>query len=165
MKLSEHVESALHTCVVLASGSRLGGLPVKRLAEFHDLPLASLSKQLQSLAAAGLVVGSAGRVGGYRLARPAREISVLEIVEAVDGGERGFRCREIRRRGACTGPRRRYSPRCAIASVMDAAEEAWRASLREVSLADLTHRIGSQLDDRIRRDASRWLAEHEREIP
>lgn len=164
MKISEHVESALHVCVILAAGSGSGGLPVKRLAEFHDLPLASLSKQLQLLSAAGLVVGSAGRVGGYRLSRTPSEISVLEVVEAVDGTDRGFRCREIRREGTCTGPNRKYSPRCAIASTMDAAEDAWRASLRKVSLAQIGKRITSQLDDRTRKQTTAWLDDNERKI-
>jgi Rrf2 family protein len=162
--MSEHVESALHVCVLLAAAPGTGGLPVARLAEFHELPAPSLAKQLQSLAAAGLVVGSTGRSGGYRLARPAREISVLDVVAAVDGGEAAFRCREIRRRGPCTGAGRRYSARCAIAQAMDAAEEAWRTSLRRVSLAQLTRRVGTQLDARTRDQTAAWLDANEREI-
>jgi Rrf2 family protein len=162
MRVSEHVESALHTCVLLAAAPEGAALPVRQLAAFHELPAASLAKQLQALAAAGLVSGSAGRTGGYALARPASAIRVLEVVEAVDGREPGFRCREIRRRGPCTGARRRYSPRCAIAAAMDAAEDAWRQSLAQVSLVDLTRRVSAQLDSRTRSQTASWLTEHRR---
>lgn len=165
MRISEHVESALHTCVLLASVPAGAGLPVDRLAAFHELPAASLAKQLQRLAAAGLVRGATGRTGGYALARPAGAIRVLDVVEAVEGREPGFRCREIRRRGPCTGARRRYSARCAIAATMHDAEAAWRESLARTSLADLARRVGAQLDPRIRRDTGAWLDEQRREMP
>ena len=162
MRVSENVESALHVCVILAAVSRSRRLPASRLAQFHDLPAASLSKQVQLLAVAGLIVGSTGRVGGYRLARPAAEITVLDVVQAVEGSEPGFRCQEIRRRGPCTGRNRRYTARCAVALTMDAAEEAWRDALRAVSLADLGSKVAAQLDARTVSATQKWLAEHAR---
>jgi FeS assembly SUF system regulator len=55
------------------------------LAEETRLPPATVAKVLKSLAHAGIVAAWRGAAGGYRLARPAREISVAEVVAAIDG--------------------------------------------------------------------------------
>lgn len=162
MRISSTVESALHTCVVLAAVPAGGSLSVGRLAEFHDLAPASLAKQLQLLTAANVLSGSTGRAGGYRLARPTTEITVLDVVLAVDGPEPGFRCAEIRRNGPCSGASMRYSARCAIARVMDDAEAAWRASLAARSLADVCGSLARQLDPRIAVAAEAWIDQRQR---
>jgi FeS assembly SUF system regulator len=54
-------------------------------AEETRLPTATVAKVLKSLAHAGIVTALRGAAGGYRLARPAREISVAEVVAAIDG--------------------------------------------------------------------------------
>lgn len=157
MKIAEIVESAAHTCVVLAMLPPGSGLPAARLAEFHDLSATSVAKQLQQLAAAGLVVGSKGRRGGYRLARRAEDITLLEVVEAVDGDIEGFRCREIRRRGPCAGRPSDYPAVCAIAGAMHKAEAAWRDSLAETTLASLCGRVRKQVPPRLLARGAAWL--------
>lgn len=135
MKMSGGVEWALHCCVVLTGPT--DPVPAAKLAEFHDVSPTYLAKQLQALSRAGLVRSAQGQAGGYLLTRAPEEISVLDVVEAVDGAEPAFVCTEIRQRGplaalpeACTGP-------CPIARVMSEADRAWRAALRGVSIADL----------------------------
>jgi FeS assembly SUF system regulator len=49
------------------------------------LPPATVAKVLKALAHAGVVIGARGAAGGYRLARPAEQISVAEVVAAIDG--------------------------------------------------------------------------------
>src|SRR5690606_15373888 len=49
-------------------------------------------------ARAGIVYSTAGQAGGYELTRPAGQISALEVVRAIDGGEPAYRCTEIRAR-------------------------------------------------------------------
>src|SRR5580693_3640304 len=49
------------------------------------LPPATVAKLLKALAHAGVVTGTRGAAGGYRLARPAAAISVAEVVAAIDG--------------------------------------------------------------------------------
>jgi FeS assembly SUF system regulator len=49
------------------------------------LPLATVAKLLKALAHAGVVTATRGAAGGYRLARPAAQISVAEVVAAIDG--------------------------------------------------------------------------------
>ena len=55
------------------------------LAERAHLEVPTVSKLLKSLAQAGLVAGFRGSAGGYRLAKPAETISLIAIVEAIEG--------------------------------------------------------------------------------
>lgn len=57
----------------------------KEIAEQHDLPVELLAKIMQILAKARLVVSTSGPTGGYRLAKPAAEISVGAIIEIIEG--------------------------------------------------------------------------------
>ena len=55
------------------------------LAAETRLPRATVAKILKALAHAGIVAGARGAAGGYRLARAAQDISVAEVVAAIDG--------------------------------------------------------------------------------
>jgi len=55
------------------------------LAQLTGLPLPSVSKILKILLREGLVVSLRGTLGGYRLARPAGQISTVDIISALDG--------------------------------------------------------------------------------
>ena len=55
------------------------------LAASTRLPQATVAKVLKALAHAGIVAGSRGAAGGYRLARAADAVSVAEVVAAIDG--------------------------------------------------------------------------------
>jgi Rrf2 family nitric oxide-sensitive transcriptional repressor len=86
--LSQTTEYALRAMTCLAQSSdQLMPTPV--LADLADVPPNYLAKVLQQLASADLIVGRRGVGGGYRLARPAGEIRMLDIVNAV-GSVRRF---------------------------------------------------------------------------
>lgn len=159
MKLNEGVEWATHCCTILGSLPPGVALPAYRLAEFHDVPPDYLGKQLQALRRAGIVESTPGRRGGYRLGRPAAAISLLDIVVAVDGGEPAFRCTEIRQRGpSAVGPEHYVRP-CGIARAMWRAEEAWRAELDSVSIADLVAELDRSVSPEQTASAVNWLTE------
>jgi Rrf2 family protein len=61
------------------------GASAKDIADAYRIPLAMLSKILQSLAKAGLLVSEQGTHGGYRLARDPHEITALEVIRTIDG--------------------------------------------------------------------------------
>ncbi|QRY62949.1 Rrf2 family transcriptional regulator [Gordonia sp. PDNC005] len=139
MKLSAGVEWSIHCCVVLSQANR--PTPAARLAELHGVSATSLAKHLQSLAKAGIVYPVEGRDGGYALTRAASAVTVLDVVQAIDGVQPAFRCTEIRQRGelACA-PDDCRAP-CGVAAVMARAEAAWRGSLQSVTLQDLADTI------------------------
>src|SRR5437868_4538043 len=145
MRLGEPVEWALHCTTVLALLPADGALPASKLAEFHGVPAAYLAKALQSLSRAGIVESVPGRNGGYRLGRPPAEITLLDVVEAIEGQESSFRCTEIRKRGPARVSPRLYLPVCAIADAMYRADEAWRAELRQTTVADLLQQLATSV--------------------
>ncbi|GGO48747.1 MULTISPECIES: RrF2 family transcriptional regulator [Streptomyces] len=135
MKLSGGVEWALHCCVVLTAAT--DPVPAARLAQLHDVSPSYLAKQMQALSRAGLVKSIQGKTGGYVLTRAAADITVLDVVQAVDGASPAFVCTEIRQRGPFGTPPQDCTKQCPIARTMGAADAAWRASLQGVSIADL----------------------------
>lgn len=60
-------------------------VPVKELAERREIPDQFLEQLFSTLRRAGLLTSHRGSKGGYTLARPAAEITVLEVVQALDG--------------------------------------------------------------------------------
>ena len=137
MKLSDGVEWGAHVTTILAVLPAGRALPAAKLAEYHGVPAAYLAKHLQALSRAGILESVQGPRGGYRLARPASEITLLDVVEAIDGDEPAFRCTEIRRRGPTAQPASAYRLACGIHRAMDAADDAWRSALRGVTVAAL----------------------------
>lgn len=141
MRLGEGVEWAAHCAVLLAVLPERTTLPAHRLAEYHGVPGPYLAKCLQALTRAGIVESTPGRQGGYRLARPPADVSLLDVVTALEGAEPAFRCTEIRRRGPTAVRATGYGPVCAIAGAMWRAEEAWRRELAATTVADLVRQV------------------------
>lgn len=139
--MSAGVEWALHCCTVLSTSTE--PVPVPRLAELHGVSRTYLAKHMQALSRAGLIHAVEGRDGGYLLSRPGAEVSVYDVVSAVDGPESAFRCTEIRQQGPLPVTGEACKVPCGIAQVMATAEEAWRDSLRAVTLADLAATLDS----------------------
>jgi len=136
MKLGDGVEQAIHSVAMLAGLSDGGVLAAAALAEFHGVSTSYLLKHLQALSGAGILHTVPGPKGGYRLARSTGDISLLDIVIAVEGPQPAFRCNEIRQRGPNPLPGKPKGP-CGIASAMLGAERAYRAELKAVSIADV----------------------------
>src|ERR1700689_3449453 len=108
MHMNEGVEWAAHCAAILAALPEGTALPAVRLAEYPGIPAPSLAKSLQALTRAGIVESITGRNGGYRLGRNASEITLLDIVQAIEGKEPLFRCTGVRRRGPSKGRARAY---------------------------------------------------------
>ena len=159
MQLGQGVEWALHCCTLLAVVPPEHTLPAGRLAEFHGVPPAYLAKHLQAMAQAGIVESTAGRKGGYRLARPADVITVLDVVDAIEGSEAAFRCSEIRRRGPARVAAAEYRQPCGIAVAMQRAENAYRAELARVTIADLLASTAETISPVAIRKTGDWFQE------
>ena len=85
LRLSKRSDYALIALRHLATPAAKSSASARELAERFNIPLELLAKVLQKLVRAGLLTSHQGIRGGYVLARPAIEISVADIIVAVDG--------------------------------------------------------------------------------
>jgi Rrf2 family protein len=159
MKMSGGVEWALHCCTVLSVAD--DPVPAATLAELHDVSTTYLAKQLQLLSRAGIVRSVQGHAGGYLLTRAPKDITVLEIVEAVDGPEAPFVCTEIRQRGPLAASPEACRSLCAINRTMLAADRAWRQSLKSVSIADLVRGVRRGYAGDVMGTVAQWLTDRD----
>lgn len=148
MKLSEGVEAAIHSAVVLADLPEGATLPGGALAEYHGISGSYLLKHLKELVGAKILESVPGPAGGYRLARKVEDISLLDIVLAVEGPQPAFRCAEIRQKGPGALEPAVYGKPCGINAAMLKAERAWRAVLRETKLSTLRQEYQADADPR-----------------
>jgi Rrf2 family protein len=156
MRMAEGVEWALHSCLNLSWADR--PVPAARLAAYFALPAPYLNKQLQALARAGIVSSTPGPRGGFTLARSPAEITLLDVVVAIEGREPAFRCAEILHASPFGDPKADYVTGCVISHAMSTAELAWRRELAGTTIADLrdgVHRQYPGSDERTRD----WLAQ------
>ncbi|MBP2183416.1 RrF2 family transcriptional regulator [Amycolatopsis magusensis] len=137
MKLPASTEWVLHCATTLAQLEPGTSASTAQLAQYFDLPAPYLAKQLQALVRAGVLTATTGPRGGFRLARQAGEISLLQIVEAIDGTSAPYECREIRQQGRGALPAEDCRDTCILAVKMAEAHQAWRESLAGVTLADI----------------------------
>jgi Rrf2 family protein len=150
VKLPSSTEWVLHCAATLAQLEPHQTASAGQLAAYFDLPAPYLAKQLQSLVRAGILTATTGPRGGFRLGRPASEITLLQIVEAVDGASSPYECREIRQQGAGALPARDCRDTCILAAKMADAHDAWRASLAAESLADILESLPATAPARTR---------------
>ena len=89
MKLTRASTYALHAVAFMASQKHDRPIASHNIAQARGIPERFLLKVLKPLVSARVLHSIKGPNGGYRLARPASEITMLEVLEAVDGPIRG----------------------------------------------------------------------------
>jgi len=85
MQITKQADYAVRAVLELARSNGSGRLTAEEIARRRGIPHAFLSKTLGLLADAGLVETRRGVNGGVALRRPAQQISLLDVVEAIDG--------------------------------------------------------------------------------
>ena len=144
MRLSARADYALRAAIELAASGDGGHVTAEQLAKAQQIPGKFLEAILTQLRRAGLVRSQRGPDGGFWLARPAKEISLADIIRAIDGpllGVRGERPETLRYIGAA-------EPLQTVRIALRANE---RAILEEVSLA---HLVGDALPESVKRLAA-----------
>lgn len=140
MRVSAKADYAVRAAAELAAAAHGAPRTAEELASAQHIPRKFLEAILTALRTEGLVVSQRGLGGGYRLARPAADISVAEVVRAVDGPlvfVRGERPSELDYQGAAAP----------LIEVWVALRANVRAVLEAVSLADLA---GGHVPDSVR---------------
>lgn len=133
MLFSQTAEYALRAAVHLAAHP---GRPQtnQQIADATRVPAGYLSKVLQSLGRAALVRAQRGVGGGFTLARPARDITVLDVVNAVDPMQRIVECP--------LGLKAHGTNLCPLHRKLDDALALVEDALRSASIADLLQTPG-----------------------
>ena len=90
------VEYALHCLLYLVRSGQGMARSARDIAEFQELSTAYVAKLFTRLEKAGMVTATEGIRGGFHLTRAAGDISVLDVVDAVEGRKPLFECREVR---------------------------------------------------------------------
>ncbi len=156
------VEYGLH-CLLHLAGPAAGEAPSSRdLAEFQGVSPTYVAKIFTQLEKAGIVASAEGIQGGYSLARPASEITVLDIVRALEGDKPLFRCREVRRNCvlyADDPPNWATRGVCSIHALMLEAEKRMQEALAERTLAELAGGVDAKLPQRFLTEKSEWFDE------
>ena len=131
MKLvpTRRTDYAIRSLIHLAStGDQL--VAAASIGDAMELPTGFLQQVLRELQRAGLVTSRPGPTGGFALARPAEEISVLQIVEAMEGPLRSSEC--ALRGGPC-----HWNDVCALHWVWSSARDALCDELSGATLAEV----------------------------
>ncbi|HWW68618.1 MAG TPA: Rrf2 family transcriptional regulator [Duganella sp.] len=159
--ISTAVEYGLHCLLLLATAEDAAPETSARdLAELQGVSPDYVAKLFTKLGKAGLVRATEGARGGYTLAKPLDQISVLAVVEAIDGRKDLFACREIRARCAVfegEPPRWATQGVCSIHAVMLAAEQSMREVLARHTLADLSRRVDAKAPAGFSSSVVNWL--------
>src|SRR3954451_7179792 len=129
MQWSQGEDYAVRALVDLALNPRT---QVQEIAARTSVPRPRLAKVIQSLARAGLVETTCGGGGGVRLGRPAGDLDLRQVVEAMEGPLRFLRC--PRRNGQCPS-----DPNCAIYRLWFILQDRFAAELQAIRIADLLH--------------------------
>ncbi len=127
---------AMMATVFIADKVRLGVhdfVPTSQLAQDLDIPAPSLARLLRSLNRAGIIETREGAHGGVRLALPPNQVTLRDVVEAIDQQQPLFRTDAAPAVSGATPTRRQQALRAAL----ERAETAMRTQL-EVTIADLT---------------------------
>lgn len=158
MQLSKGVEWAVHCCTLLPLLPAGRGLSADALAGYFEVPSAYLAKQLQALRRTGIVESVRGQRGGYRLGRSPDAISLLDIVDAIEGSSPAFRCSEIRQNGPCALKRSECKRPCEIASAFAEAEAAYRGALSSKTLANIMFEAAQNSSPDHMQSVAKWVA-------
>lgn len=84
MKIGRETDYAIR-CLLFIAANPVGNYPVGRIARSRGIPHSFLAKILQKLVRAGILVSARGTSGGFRLSRNPAEITLLNIIEAIEG--------------------------------------------------------------------------------
>ncbi|KAA0968743.1 Rrf2 family transcriptional regulator [Pseudomonas sp. ANT_H12B] len=160
---SAGVEYGIH-CLIFLVGNRgdTREASVRDLAELQGVPLDYLAKIFTRLAKAKLVVATEGVRGGFKLARPADEISILDIVNAIDGQKLIFDCREIRGRCALfegSAPDWALSGPCSVHAVMMTAQNRMEEALAQQTILDLARKVGRKAPAEFNALVDNWISD------
>ena len=136
MKLSKRGEYALRSLINLGIAAKVGRslVRVTELAKAEDLPVKFLEQVMQQLREAGYVQSVRGKHGGYRLGKPAAQITIGSVVRLIDGPLAPIGCVSQTAYEPCNCPDEAH---CGLRMLMLDVRNAIAAILDRYTLADV----------------------------
>ena len=128
LKLTRKADYGLISLKHIAMKS--GSASAREISDAYGIPLPLLSKVLQKLARTGFVTSEHGANGGYRLRRPAANISALEVIRSIDGPIFLTSCFN-------EAPDCGVANRCNVREPLRKVHEAIQGLLENISIADM----------------------------
>lgn len=135
ISLSKQTDYGLLALSYLAHAESGRSVNAREIAAEYGIPQELLAKILQRLARARLVVSTAGPNGGYRLAKPAEQISIGAVIEAIDGPPAFVYCMKEEHLNACE-----QMPRCTIRQPLARINARLLQMLNLITLAEICGR-------------------------
>jgi Rrf2 family protein len=151
VRISAKTDYAIRAAAELATAEPGSWVKTESVATAQDIPLPFLLNILAELRTAGIVRSRRGVDGGYQLARPADDVTVADVIRAVDGplaNIAGSRPEEVEYRGAAVALRQTW---VALRATM-------RSVLEVVTLADLASGRLPDVVDALTSDEDTWRA-------
>jgi Rrf2 family protein len=130
LKLTKKADYGLIALKHLAVSSGSGTASAKEIADAYGIPLPLLAKILQKLTKTGLLLSVSGSSGGYKLARRPQNISVLEVIHAINGPVILTTC--FTDHGLCD-----QSQKCTVREPLRKVHEAIIDLLRRITIAEM----------------------------
>ena len=127
LKISEAVSLGIHACVIIAKSENR--ISASEIAEILKASEAHLAKVLQRLVRSGMIFSNRGPKGGFKLAKKAADIHLMEIYEAIDGEMPLHNC--LFEKPVCDGKK------CSLYGLLNRINNEVKSYFSKTSLADL----------------------------
>ena len=137
MKLSTRAEYGIRVLVALAHADADRPTSLAGIAKADKLPHAYIEQLVGALRRAGIVTATRGQSGGYRLARPAAEISLVDAVRALDGPILEMPCAGPNDLEVCVRPQD-----CSVHEVFERLQATLSGMLSSTTLAEVAAGTG-----------------------
>ena len=150
MRISAKADYAVRAAVELAAATDEKPIKAERIASAQDIPLNFLENILGELRHAGIVRSHRGADGGFRLARPATEVTVADVIRAVEGplaSVRGGPPEDAEYAGAAT----------ALPRVWIAVRANLRRVVEQVTIADVANSKLPRSVEKLTEDPGAWV--------
>ncbi|MFS0646827.1 RrF2 family transcriptional regulator [Siminovitchia sp. 179-K 8D1 HS] len=156
MQFSKSTDYALHALIHLAYSERRNNIGIKELSAMLGVSESYLSKIMSKLRQDGIVRAAPGVNGGYELARPAGEITFLEVIQAIQGRQRMFECSNLdsqqhrlltEEKDAERIRNSQGNNECMVKKVMNGAEQHLHQYLRDHTIQSVLDAVARNSND------------------
>lgn len=132
MKFSTKTTYGLRAIICLAQNSSQGSVSLSVIAKEKNISLKYLERLFSRLKKASLIKSEKGASGGYKLIKKSDEISVYEIIEALEGKIAPFHCLEDNNKIYCSS-----KCNCQANMVLNKIQESINQTLKKIKLSQL----------------------------